>query len=556
MKTLISVVLTTAALVSVGQVAAADQGDQQQQHLQAQQEARRQQLMPEEVDVRLTQSVSSSYYLRFSEEQPCFPIQQVILQGDDAFPHWLPLRRLAALGEGQCLGEQGINLLMRNLQNRLIEHGYITSRILAPDQNLSEGKLILQVVPGKVQQVLLTPESSGYATLYHALPLRSGELLDLRVIEQGLENLQRLPTVQAEMEIIPGLLPGESQVLLQRTQSRFWRVGLSLDDSGSRATGRYQGGLMLALDNPLSLSDLFYVYGSHNLDGGGKGTYNLLTHYSVPFGYWQLSLNAGYDDYYQTVAGLDEDYRYSGNSQNLAAQLSRVLFRNDRHKTTLSYDVSLKRTKNFINDTEVEVQRRQTAAWRLGLAHRWYVGTAQLDAGISYQRGTRWFGADKAPEEYSGEATALSKILQINGGVAIPFTLGRQAWRYEMQYVQQRSATLLTPLAQFSIGNRWSVRGFDGESTLSASQGWSVRNDLSWQLPRFQQALYLGIDYGSVSGADSDYLVGRHLAGGVIGLRGSMWGTRYDAFVGVPLSKPDGFITDPVNLGFTLNWDY
>jgi hemolysin activation/secretion protein len=34
----------------------------------------------------------------------------------------------------------------------------------------------------------------------------------------------------------------------------MWRVGLSLDDSGSNATGRYQGGITLSLDNPFSLS--------------------------------------------------------------------------------------------------------------------------------------------------------------------------------------------------------------------------------------------------------------------------------------------------------------
>lgn len=35
------------------------------------------------------------------------------------------------------------------------------------------------------------------------MPAREGELLDLRDIEQGLENLQRVPTVQAEMAIVP-----------------------------------------------------------------------------------------------------------------------------------------------------------------------------------------------------------------------------------------------------------------------------------------------------------------------------------------------------------------
>ncbi|WP_162875117.1 ShlB/FhaC/HecB family hemolysin secretion/activation protein, partial [Enterobacter cloacae] len=76
-------------------------------------------------------------------------------------------------------------------------------------------------------------------------------------------------TVQASMEIVPGETPGQSDIVINRRQERFWRVDASLDDSGSNATGRYQGNLTLSLDNPLALSDLFYLSGSHNLDGNG-----------------------------------------------------------------------------------------------------------------------------------------------------------------------------------------------------------------------------------------------------------------------------------------------
>ncbi|EKG6905498.1 ShlB/FhaC/HecB family hemolysin secretion/activation protein, partial [Escherichia coli] len=105
--------------------------------------------------------------------------------------------------------------------------------------------------------------------------------------------------------------------------------------------------------------------------------------------------------------GAVEDYQYSGESQNLGMQLSRVLHRNGTQKTVLTYDVQARRSRNYINDTEIQVQRRQTAAWRLGLQHRHYISQATLDAGVSWQRGTRWFGAQPAPEEIFGEATAL-----------------------------------------------------------------------------------------------------------------------------------------------------
>lgn len=524
---------------------------------QQRQKALEQQLTPPTPDVRLSPPSSGFGSIDYPTETPCFPVHKVVLSGEEKLPRWLPIQHLGVDAQGRCLGAQGINLLMSTLQNRLVDHGYITTRVLAPSQDLKKGVLTLVIVPGYVRHVRLTPDSDRYIQLYSAFPPREGELLDLRDIEQGLENLQRLPTVKAQMEILPGEQPGESDIAVSWKQEKMWRLGASLDDAGTKSTGRYQGGLTLSLDNPFSLSDLLYVSASHDLQPGSeKGSKNFSGHYSVPFGYWMFSVTGNDYDYHQTVAGINEDYRYSGKSKNLNLQLSRVLHRSGSQKTSFTYDVLVRKTRSFIDDTEIDVQRRQTSAWRIGLQHRHYIDKATLDAGVSYQRGTRWFGAAPAPEEYFGEATALSKILQFNAQLNVPFTLGAQNFRYNVQYQQQMSNTPLTPQDQFAIGNRWTVRGFDGERTLNASRGWYVRNDLAWSTPLPSQEFYLGVDYGEVSGSGSEYLVGTHMAGAVAGLRGFAFNTGYDLFAGTPFSRPAGFETSDLTLGFNLNWDW
>ncbi|MDY1038624.1 ShlB/FhaC/HecB family hemolysin secretion/activation protein [Lelliottia sp. CFBP8978] len=553
----LAVIISTATGLSLLLSAHAAEPDNQFIIQQQRQKALEQQLTPPVPDVRLSEPSSSFGKIAFPAEMPCFPIEQVQLSGQDALPHWLPLQRIADQAQGRCLGGKGINLLMSTLQNRLVDHGWITTRVLAPTQDLKSGTLKLAIVPGYVRHVRLTDESDDDILLYSSFPAHEGNLLDLRDIEQGLENLQRLPTVEASMEILPGEQPGESDVVITRKQSKMWRLGLSLDDAGTETTGRYQGGVTLSLDNPFSLSDLLYVSASHDLnDHSDKGSKNYTAHYSVPFGYWTLGVTGSDYDYHQTVAGQNQDYRYSGKSKNLDVQLSRVLHRSGSQKTTLTWDVLARETRNYIDDTEVGVQRRQTAGWRVGLQHRHFIGQASVDAGVSYQRGTRWFGAQPAPEEYFGDATALSKIIQLNAQLDLPFEIGSQNFRYNVQYLRQMSNTPLTPQDQFAIGNRWSVRGFDGERTLNASHGWYVRNDLGWSTPLPNQELYLGADYGEVGGYSSDPLIGQHLAGGVAGLRGSAFNTGYDLFAGTPFSKPDGFHTSSLTLGFNLNWSW
>lgn len=552
-----AIIISTAAGLSFLLPAQAAEPDNQFIIQQQRQKALEQQLTPPVPDVRLSEPSSSFGKIAFPVETPCFPIRNVSLTGQDALPRWLPLQRIADQAQGRCLGGKGINLLMSTMQNRLVDHGWITTRVLAPTQDLKSGTLKLAIVPGYIRHVRLTEDSDDYIQLYSSFPAHEGNLLDLRDIEQGLENLQRLPTVEASMEIVPGEQPGESDVVITRKQSKMWRLGLSLDDAGTETTGRYQGGVTLSLDNPFSLSDLLYVSASHDLnDHGGKGSKNYTGHYSVPFGYWTLGVTGSDYDYHQTVAGQNQDYRYSGKSKNLDVQLSRVLHRSGSQKTTVTADVLARETRNYVDDTEVGVQRRQTAGWRLGLQHRHYIGQASVDAGVSYQRGTRWFGAQPAPEEAFGEATALSKILQLNAQLDLPFEIGTQQFRYNVQYLRQISNTPLTPQDQFAIGNRWTVRGFDGERTLNASHGWYVRNDLGWSTPLPNQELYLGADYGEVGGYSSDPLIGKHLAGGVVGLRGSAFNTGYDLFAGTPFSKPDGFHTSSLTLGFNLNWSW
>lgn len=376
--------------------------------------------------------------------------------------------------------------------------------------------------------------------------------------------MQRLPTVQASMEMVPGDGPGETQIVIKRQQSRYWHAGAWVDNTGSKSTGKNQAGVMLALDNPTSLSDLFYITATRDLSfSSDKDTTNYSAHYSVPFGYWQFATTASDYEYTQTIAGANSDIEYRGKSKSLNLQLSNVLYRDATAKTTATYDVNLRETRNFVQNTEIENQKRRTTAWKLGLNHRQTVGQSTLNVGASYQHGTRWFGAMPAYEEFRRKdsrdyATALAIIMQFSASANIPFTLAEQPLRFESQYLRQVSDRPLTPQDQFSIGNRWTVRGFDGERTLSADEGWTLRNTLSWSLPVPAQELYVGVDYGKISGRGTDINLGSHLAGGAIGLRGAINPTNlsYDLSIGTPFSKPDGFRTDPATFAFSVNWNY
>ena len=109
---------------------------------------------------------------------------------------------------------------------------------------------------------------------------------------------------------------------------------------------------------------------------------------------------------------------------------------------------------------------------------------------------------------------------------------------------------------KLSIGGRYTVRGFDGELTLSGERGWVWRNELAWNVGNWGQELYMAVDTGRVRSSQEELQVGNSLTGGAIGLRGNLWGLNYDYFVGVPLKKPEGFRTSHVVTGFNLSYSF
>ena len=170
------------------------------------------------------------------------------------------------------------------------------------------------------------------------------------------------------------------------------------------------------------------------------------------------------------------------------------------------------------------------------------------------------FGSLAAPEQAFGEGTSRFALISADANLSLPFRLGAQALRFNSQWRVQQHRTPLTPQDRFAIGGRYSVRGFDGEQNLAGESGWLTRNELAAALGDSGQELYLGIDAGQVRGPSSAQLLGRSLAGAVLGWRGagSGWaqGLNWDLFVGTPLHKPDGFKTAPITGGFSLNWSY
>lgn len=155
------------------------------------------------------------------DETPCFPIGRIRLDGEDAQRFLWALRAADPENDaatGRCLGAVGISVVMARVQNAVVARGFVTTRILAAPQDLTGGTLTLTVVPGRIHAIFFAPGTSRAATAWNAMPVGRGDLLNLRDIEQALENFKRVPTVEADIQIVPAdggdARPGQSDLVI------------------------------------------------------------------------------------------------------------------------------------------------------------------------------------------------------------------------------------------------------------------------------------------------------------------------------------------------------
>jgi FHA-like protein secretion protein len=583
------------------------------------------------------------------QEQPvadnaiCFDIHKigysVLSQGDIVFADKLGFALMPEImGSssvlGKCMTVTDINAIATRVQNRLIEQGYVTSGIMVGDQNLTDDELRLTLIPGKIAQVVVNTADSKVpvyvkqtnraypAILDTALTIQTGKLLNIRDLETTLLNFKRVPSADANFKIAPshtGLNPsadnaintlgtlGFSDILIDYTQHRRLRGSLSIDDSGSKSTGKYQSVATLSLDNLANYNDLFYLSFGRDLGNQinddkdhpsdkSKGSKNYGIGYVIPIKSSVLQLNANRYSYHQTVAGSTQDYIYGGTSRGYNAKLSHLVHRDAHSKSHVYAGGYAKSQQSDIDGTLIDVQTRKTAGYLFGMSHETTFGKQanhSLSTDISYKRGTAAFNALPSPEELFDEGSARVGIYQLNSNLTSRYgpIIGNKPLPiiHSTTLKAQYATDSLTPDLKMAIGGRYTVRGFDGERSLSADNGILVRQDISFY-PSFlnkqsannhsttinqnnirnsqaSHAIYLGMDAGYITNHDKSQnklLLGQHLAGAFIGIKGHYTPNtnnpylsfNYDIFTSKAISEPAGFSNKDWVSGVSLGMSF
>lgn len=446
-----------------------------------------------------------------------------------------------------CLTEEALARLLTDANNALLSRGYLTTRVTLPEQNVSGGTLRLTLTPGRIEHVVL---EGGLLADAGALALRPGTLLRVRDLDQSVETLNRLTSVQASARIEPGSGPGLSVVRLQVAQpgsAVSGSVGVQARPYQSPGAVNVSGSL--TVDNPLRRADQLRLSAnlSPGLLGSGEdatGSAGFGVAYSLPRGYGLYTLGGGYSASNQARAGFVDILNYGNRGWNAYVAGTWTVARQGAARTDLNAQLSLADSSASLNGTEIEVQRARVVG---------------LDTSVSHSGGQRpWSYSAVLGNRYEYRSnplrdgvTSSSDVLYGNAAVSYAFANGAQ-WRSEGDF----QFGLLTPQAQPYTISGATVRGA-GATGLSSDHGFTLRNAFYYPLPVRSQAasatLYGAADYGFVTGSNVDELPGQQLLGAAVGVQGQLQRFQYDLALGYPVIQPDTFRSAP-NVAFSLRY--
>ncbi|TAU45189.1 ShlB/FhaC/HecB family hemolysin secretion/activation protein (plasmid) [Rhizobium leguminosarum] len=466
----------------------------------------------------------------------CFDIMRVEIDGANLLSAQ-EIGKVTAPYGNRCVGLAEINAVLRDVTHLYIDHGYVTSRAYVPQQDIAKTRILrLLVVEGTLSDIYLNGQKvAGSGSLATAFPGLIGRVVNIRDIEQGLDQMNRLQANDAKSAMLPGPKDGTSILNIENRPGRPWHASIGNNNMGQESTGFSRSSASLTFDDLLDINDQWsfsYEHSGPNYpwSNDGKGYGNSYSgNVSVPYGYSTVSLNGSWYQYESAVEGNFQSLETSGNSGQAGVGIDRVVLRDKDSITTVRSSLTYKQTNNFLLGNLIEVGSRRYTVGEIGVSHsrRMFGGIWVFDA--SYDKGLGLFDAVEPGDPGAGNADPRFSKFNATISVTQPFQAAGRQFELTSLLSGQYSPDNLLGAEQISLGSYSNVRG-TRESVLFGNNGMFSHNEIVWRTKSNESGdavakvlgelrPYLGLDYGHVYSQKRFDMTGGDLASWTAGIR-------------------------------------
>lgn len=424
---------------------------------------------------------------------------------------------------GKRGGKNVINFV-KELENLYLEKGYITTRVKIDieNSNFEAGKIQCIVIEGYIENIVMNGESNN-SKIFASFPTKEKEVLNIKDLDQGIDNLNSISVNNAKLDILAGENLGGSIIDIKNETSKKISAAVNYNNLGQKSTGEERIKLALTIEDFLGINDSFT--GSYQRKLGRNKKYNdnenFSFYYRIPFKYWEFSIIKDQSEYKNTITGLGQSYKSTGISKNINYSLRRVIHRNEVGKTTLGLTLTNKETKNYIDDEKLILSSRKLSVLKLDIGHQRRLFNGMFFGEIAYYEGLKRFGAERDDWEYKDSTSPKAQFQKYTMDINWykPFKINNQNFSYRFSFSGQYSDDILYSSEKMSIGDDTTVRGFK-ENSIMGDKGIYIRNELAYNYNFLEP--FIAYDIGRVKDVTKDEYYekyGTELSGASIGVR-------------------------------------
>ena len=453
----------------------------------------------------ITAKIPSSQATAVSDQ---FLIKTIVLQGiSPLFKQ--ELYALVKPYQDRWLSKMDIRNVVQDITQYYFTRGFIAARVYLPDQSLKGGILTLHVLEGRIDRIVF--DKATDAQKWTAFPGLEGQLLNLKDLEEGLDQLHRLNAWRATFRLEPNPEKwGYANVVIDATIRNGNALGLRYDTYNQDHLQIYPTELWISQENILQANDLWQIRYAQMHQGQEQFSNTLSIQESMPIGGFLSNIAYSQFDYNTLIKGLGRNFMSSGQTRSYTYSVQHTLHRDAHSKLLLCWGLALKHTDAFIEDVRQDTSSRKLSVVSIGPIWTYHDADYFLRLNVAYQTGLGAFGASQDDPQRAADvpkAQFKKYTLQATG---VLYQLFGTPLSFTHQFNAQYSGETLYSNEQMGIGDYYTVRGFWG-TYLQGDQGLLYKADIQYPLDP-QWSLYYGFDTGTiykVSDKSADSLTGQ-----------------------------------------------
>jgi hemolysin activation/secretion protein len=458
----------------------------------------------------------------------CLPIDGINVSGVTLLKADF-LRDLMGAFEGKCLGLRELDQVLERLTLSYVDRAYILSRAYFPEQDLSDRQLDIVVVEGQLESIQINGKQKPRQAAM-VFPGLIGETVNLRDVEQGLDQIQTMPRTQAQMQFEPGRNPGDSVLSVSVAQPKPFELRYTTKNHGNSSTGLWLSGFEGDVGNVLGFNETITFSFNKSLDPspfsfGYDGDHNLSGNLdvSVPYGRWTFGLSAGASRYNMSIPGAISPIAVNGWANNQGLTASYLFHRDKEVKTNFEIAVNRKDAVNYIQGVRIENSSRTLSNVRFTLGDNRPLWGGHMASSVFIEQGLHLFNAEDAASKPQGSPNAQYTLAGFEASYERQFQAFNKRFKWTSDLSGQFSNDVLYGGELFTIGGPSTVRG-TRITLASGNSGLFWRNEVEYTISKpiafgTKLGVYGGLDWGWVADNAAHSNVSGQAIGGILGTR-------------------------------------